>query len=675
MATVQDHLENKPEKIRNLFLDLQEKILDLGDDIIEGASKSYISYKRSGKGIFSYIRIQNQKKEVNIELTIPQHNLIDPRRISKSVSHKKRHKSVKTEISLKEIDESEHVFDLVRQCYQFEKQEKFANMRPDDDFPWTRFYESVADKLLGFKDKRNELVEGIHEIVEQVKDLSGYEDTYKDGTTGPLRDICPFTAIGIFNRNHTFDNRKNIAEKLADFLGIKDTVPEHFDGIPTLLPLKAWFFARENEPNPRKPNDIDTLWEIFEKAIEFSRYRDKDVQSAFIAAYDKATKVKNVGWNLTMGLYWIRPWSFLTLDKRSRHYINENFKDIDIPKKPPSASEYLNTVATFENKFRENEFPFNSFPELSLAAWKDRGNGDVTPNGGNYSMDNLAADCFIDRTELERILHRLQTKKNLILQGPPGTGKTWLAKRLAFVLVGQKNNNKVKALQFHPNLSYEDFVHGWRPAGDGKLELVDGPFLQIAEAARKEPTGNYVIVIEEINRGNPAQILGELLTLLEADKRDSDEALELCYSKEDGERFFIPKNLYVIGTMNIADRSLALVDLALRRRFAFVDLEPVFGKPWRNWVHDKFDIGHDILLKIEDRIKSLNNNISSDINLGRQFRIGHSYVTPSRGTPIPDAREWFREVVNTEIGPQLDEYWFDNPEEAEKNKELLLEGF
>ena len=293
----------------------------------------------------------------------------------------------------------------------------------------------------------------------------------------------------------------------------------------------------------------------------------------------------------------------------------------------------------------------------------------------NYFIENLTTDCFLDRAKLEKILDRLQTKKNLILQGPPGTGKTWLAKRLAFALVGRKDNSKVKALQFHPNLSYEDFVRGWRPAGDGKLELVDGPFLQIAEAARKDPTEKYVIVIEEINRGHPAQILGELLTLLEADKRNADEALELCYSKEDGERFFIPENLYVIGTMNIADRSLALVDLALRRRFAFVDLEPVFGEPWKKWVHDKFDIDRKTLSEIETRIRSLNDRIAEDRELGPQFRIGHSFVTPTNGTSIKDAHDWFQQVVNTEIGPTLDVYWFDNLDNARKAKEALLKGF
>jgi len=202
-----------------------------------------------------------------------------------------------------------------------------------------------------------------------------------------------------------------------------------------------------------------------------------------------------------------------------------------------------------------------------------------------YSIDDILADgCFMERAELERLIDRLRAKKNLILQGPPGTGKTWLAKRLAFALIGQCDHRKLRAVQFHPNLSYEDFVRGWRPSGDGKLSLVDGAFMEAVVAAR-ETSHPYVVVIEEINRGNPAQILGEMLTLLEADKRSPHEALELCYRRKPDERIYIPDNLYVIGTMNIADRSLALVDLALRRRFAFVDLEPRLGQPWRQWLN------------------------------------------------------------------------------------------
>ncbi len=230
-------------------------------------------------------------------------------------------------------------------------------------------------------------------------------------------------------------------------------------------------------------------------------------------------------------------------------------------------------------------------------------------------------------------------------------------------------------MQFHPNLSYEDFIRGWRPAGDGKLTLVDGPFVEMMKAAAKNPTERHVIVIEEINRGNPAQIFGEVLTLLEADKRTPNEALELCYRRSEDERMFIPDNLYVIGTMNIADRSLALVDLALRRRFAFIDLEPTLGQPWHDWVNTQCGIDSEILVEIEKRIHALNTIISADSGLGPQFRVGHSYVTPPLSLKINDPREWFRQVVHTEIGPLLDEYWFDALEKSRKARESLVESF
>jgi 5-methylcytosine-specific restriction protein B len=199
--------------------------------------------------------------------------------------------------------------------------------------------------------------------------------------------------------------------------------------------------------------------------------------------------------------------------------------------------------------------------------------------------------------------------------------------------------------------------------------------MEMVKAAMKEPAVKHVVVIEEINRGNPAQIFGEMLTLLEADKRTPTESLELCYRRTDGERVFIPDNLYVIGTMNIADRSIALVDLALRRRFAFINLEPKLGKTWHDWVHRQCGIETEVLSEIEKRIFALNEQITADTSLGRQFRIGHSYVTPPVGIPISDAREWFRQVVETEIGPLLDEYWFDDLEKSLKTRKQLTDGF
>ena len=290
-----------------------------------------------------------------------------------------------------------------------------------------------------------------------------------------------------------------------------------------------------------------------------------------------------------------------------------------------------------------------------------------------YTIDSIIAEgCFLERAKLETMLQRLGVKRNLILQGPPGTGKTWLAKKLVYALIGNKDDSKVRPLQFHPNLSYEDFVRGWRPQGDGKLELVDGPFLQLIADAEQNPDDEYVMVIEEINRGNPAQIFGEMLTLLEADKRKEGEALALAYPRVPGERVHIPPNVYVIGTMNVADRSLALVDLALRRRFAFFDLEPVFGSVWRNWMQEQFGIGVNFLSDVERRMTSLNEQIADDRSLGPQFRVGHSVVTPAPDTAIDDPSEWFTQVVETEIGPLLDEYWFDNIQTANAAKSELL---
>ena len=183
----------------------------------------------------------------------------------------------------------------------------------------------------------------------------------------------------------------------------------------------------------------------------------------------------------------------------------------------------------------------------------------------------------------------------------------------------------------------------------------------------------HVLVIEEINRGNPAQVFGEMLTLLENTKRSRSEALELSYRRMPGERIHIPDNLYVIGTMNIADRSLALVDLALRRRFAFVTLEPALNDAWSAWCANR-GIDAETVGEIRRRIEGLNVMIANDRTLGPQFRVGHSFVTPTEADDIPDARVWFRNIIATEIGPLLDEYWFDAPDRAREAKEKLLAG-
>ena len=214
-----------------------------------------------------------------------------------------------------------------------------------------------------------------------------------------------------------------------------------------------------------------------------------------------------------------------------------------------------------------------------------------------------------------------------------------------------------------------------RPSvADGKLSLVDGIFLEIVNKAKLEPDRRFVLVIEEINRGNPAQIFGELVTLLEDTKRSRDDAIELAYRRAPDERIYVPHNLYLIGTMNIADRSLALVDLALRRRFAFENLVPQLNSAWRAWCIDRVGLTAEDVSTIEQRMSALNNEIEDDRSLGQQFRIGHSYVTPQAGLTGANALNWFRDVARTEIIPLLEEYWFDAPDKVKASAQRLLQG-
>lgn len=290
-----------------------------------------------------------------------------------------------------------------------------------------------------------------------------------------------------------------------------------------------------------------------------------------------------------------------------------------------------------------------------------------------YTLADIVADgCFVPEETLRSYLNTLRSKKNLILQGPPGTGKTWLAKRLGYTLIGDKNRNLLRAIQFHPTLAYEDFVRGWRPSGDGKLALEDGIFLDIVNAAQADPGHDHVLVIEEINRGNVAQVFGELLTLLESEKRTPDEALELSYRRAGEPPTYLPENLYIIGTMNLADRSLAIVDFALRRRFGFADLEPALNSHWRQWVSERNGIDVGFLAALATRIDALNTAISEDRSLGAQYCIGHSFFTPSAKIRIDDPAAWLRQVVDAEIRPLLGEYWFDDPERAQHEAEALL---
>ena len=301
----------------------------------------------------------------------------------------------------------------------------------------------------------------------------------------------------------------------------------------------------------------------------------------------------------------------------------------------------------------------------------------LVEEAASYDAAQIAAEgCFLPVEEVEAAIAMLRRRKNLILQGPPGTGKTWLAKRLGYALMGLQDPGRMTAVQFQPSLSYEDFVRGWRPNGTGGLQLVDGIFLEAVHAARNDPGRPHVLVIEEINRGNPAQILGEMLTLIEDSKRRPEEALRLAYATNPDERIYVPDNLHIIGTMNLADRSLALVDLALRRRFAFLSLSPLLNEAWHNWSSVQ-GCPAPLLDAIQHRFHDLNAAIAGDKTLGEQFRVGHSFVTPSVAPGPSDTNwtGWYRDVVRAEVAPLLEEYWYDRPDEAKDQVARLLAGF
>ena len=690
-----------------------------------------------------------------------------------------------------------------------------------EKFKWVNFYSDFADALLQYKNNRFDLIEKIKKVYETAN-LKLPKLEYNN----EVEDIDPFTVFALFNKGITDDNRVKIISAVASVFKIETEVPSTFYGVPVVNNLKATFYGFKGD---REEHDIDNLWEVFENAIRYSSTLGEPYKSNLQKYYNIVRKQKCISWNITIGLYWIRPNIFINLDSRNRefltdvdnmpHYFTTIFSNLN--KGLPDGASYLFMCEQARNALKNEEYPYNSFPELSYYAWKSANNNDASStasspdlgiretnywiyspgdnacmwdefykngvmgigwdevtnlkdfaskeeikdfmkkvydasysyknnahclwqfaneikvgdvvfvkkgmhkiigrgvvtsdyiydssrdtykhirkvdwqNNGEwehpgqavmktltnisaypdyvqklldlfaedspeevseqkeikyppYSKDDFLNEVYMDEDTYNTLTELLEAKYNVILQGAPGVGKTFAAKRLAYSIMGQKDTSRVAMVQFHQSYSYEDFIQGYRPSKEG-FELENGAFYKFCKEAEEDNERPYFFIIDEINRGNLSKILGELMMLIEKDKRG--EKIKLLYSNE---WFTVPQNVRIIGMMNTADRSLALMDYALRRRFAFFDFAPAFSSEgFKNYLAEKNSPKLESLITV---VESLNNTISSDESLGDGFRIGHSYFCTD--DEITD--EWLKSVVEYEVIPLIKEYWFDEP--------------
>lgn len=812
-------------------------------------------------------------------------------------------------------------------------------------YDWIDIYQEFANKLLDYKNNREELIRILQNIYSEL-DLNY---PLKDGNDVG-KDVCPFSVIGIFNKQISEKNRINILSKIKEKFNLNSNIPTDFSGIPVLSNMMSMFY--HFTPH-RKDSDIPNLWDLFEKAIQYADNQNDSNYNEFCKSYNIVIEQPLVKWNITMGLFWIRPYTYLNLDVKNRDYLikTENefkvIRTISNLKKVPKAEEYLkiiyeckkifnNETSKFKNfvEFSDNAFLTNKKSNASFLKWfkpllealkelggsgtpsdvrrkiiedeklseedisevrgksevnkfanelafarnylvyeelidgSERGIWKITEAGRNiemteeeasrifskwvsklkdkrdsssrsmnywlvganwdssgdqtqrfmkdgiwqngydnkyinivnkmqtgdkiaikatytkskdipfenngetvsvmkikvtgtvienmndgktiqvewdepeerewymftgrntiwnitpkddkddwmkeelikfvfdgqeqdyqkfindpywsdrysiidedekdddfipYTRDDFLKEVFMDGEQYDIIKNTLIRKKNIILQGVPGVGKTFCAKKLFFSVIGKKDDTRLETVQFHQSYSYEDFIQGFRPNNDGKFELKNGIFYNLVKKAREEyekaeqenrKAQEYCIIIDEINRGNLSKVFGELMMLIEGDKRKKEWAIKLTYSPN--EDFYIPENLYIIGTMNTADRSLTMIDYALRRRFSFITLKPAFEK-LETYLMTEEGIDSEFAEQITKKFNELNYYIKDELK-NENFVIGHSYFVRqlSKDNDIDKVKESYNEIVEYDIKPLLEEYFFGEKEKIDK---------
>ena len=712
------------------------------------------------------------------------------------------------------------------------------------NFTWVPFYMEYADKLLAYRTSRPSMIEKVVRAYEQT----GMSLPKLDSTEVPS-DMDPFTVFGLFNKSMRDENRIALCKAIKELFSVSADVPSDFDGIPVLNPLNATFYRFIGDLD-RGEHDVENLWSCFAAALANADHPNENTNRDFIQAYDAVKDLKGNRWKLTMGLYWIRPYFYLSLDSRNRWFLTGSGRMDDASadaikalKGIPDGDAYLricaqcnelisvggrynslaalsfdawNTSEEVNQKKKKDDqqsgknatdaaqadpdqdvrpvhywlyapgenaaqwedfynqgimaigwsesgdarnyasreeirkllrekhaslsminpslavwqmlhdikvgdvifakqgrhkiigrgvvtsdydfvedYPFEDYCHQRQVKWTHKGEWaypkdnapmktltDMTAYTGivdrlndlfadesdadmeqetaeqeisypAYTPDDFLSDVFMSSEDYTTLVQLLRKKKNVILQGAPGVGKTYAAKRLAYSMIGVKDQERVAMVQFHQSYSYEDFIMGFRPCSNG-FELRQGAFYTFCKKAQDDPDNEYFFIIDEINRGNLSKIFGELFMLIESDKRGG-MGLQLLYADE---RFSVPANVLIIGMMNTADRSLAMMDYALRRRFAFFEMVPGFTtEGFRNYQES---LHSDRFNRLIVCVKSLNQAISEDESLGDGFRIGHSYFCNLTSETLTGSD--LTGIVRFELVPLLREYWFDEPQ-------------